>query len=240
MEYTYSEDFLSHMSTPSLIAIVPARGGSKGIPRKNLISLGGKPLIEFTLRAAQSSEVFDDIIVSTDDSEIAEFSRRLGHSIHQRPLHLATDSSRVVDTVLDVAHNWRLDASTLVMVLQPTSPFRGAHHIRQAVDLLRKEDPVAVVSVVECEHHPFKAVRLENQQIFCISNQDYLEASRQDLPRLFRPNGAIYMASLATIERGGTLIPNNAYALEMSLEDSLDIDSQIDLMMAQLLTKLRN
>ena len=227
------------MSVARLVAIVPARGGSKGIPRKNMSLLAGRPLIDYTLHAAKLADVFDDIIVSTDDPETAEFSTNAGCSVHHRPHHLATDSSRVVDSVLDAAKSRQLDASTLIMVLQPTSPFRTEHHIREAAGLLHGQDSSAVVSVVECEHHPLKTVRIENQRIVPTNEHRFLEASRQDLPRIFRPNGALYLAPLSVTIQTGSLVPPHAHALEMSREDSLDIDSANDLMLAQLLLHSR-
>jgi CMP-N-acetylneuraminic acid synthetase len=152
---------------------------------------------------------------------------------------LATDSSRVVDSVLDVAKSRQLEASTLIMVLQPTSPFRTEHHIRDAAGLLHGQDSSAVVSVVECEHHPLKTVRIENQRIVPTNEHRFLEASRQDLPRIFRPNGALYLAPLTVTIQTGSLVPPHAHSLEMSREDSLDIDSANDLMLAQLLLQRR-
>jgi len=222
------------MSTARLVAVVPARGGSKGIPRKNMTMLAGRPLIDHTLYAAKTVNFFDDIIVSTDDVEIADFSRYAGCSVHQRPSYLATDSSRVVDSILDIALSRQLDASTLIMVLQPTSPFRTAQHIREAVNLFQNQDSTAVISVVECEHHPLKTVRIENQRIVPTSDHRLLETSRQDLPRIFRPNGAIYLASIATTFGVRSLIPPKAHALEMSREDSIDIDSESDVVLAEL------
>jgi len=228
------------MNRAPLIAVVPARGGSKGIPRKNLALLAGRPLIDFTLHAAQSAGIFDEIIVSTDDAEIAEFSRSRGCSVRERPKDLASDSSRVIDCVLDIAFTRHLDKSTRVMVLQPTSPLRGAHHIVDAVNLLHVPGSDAVVSVVECEHHPFKTVRIENQRIVSSRDHHSLETSRQDLPRMFRPNGAIYLAPLAITIKNGSLVPPNAHALTMSREDSIDIDEQIDVMLAELVLQARS
>lgn len=222
------------MSTVNLIAIVPARGGSKGIPRKNMTMLAGRPLIDHTLHAAKFANVFDDIIVSTDDTEIADFSKHAGCSVHQRPSFLATDSSRVVDSVLDIAHSRQLEAATLVMVLQPTSPFRTAQHIREAVDLFQNQDSTAVISVVECDHHPLKTVRIDNQRIVPTNDHRFLETSRQDLPKIFRPNGAIYLAPIATTIKVRSLIPLKAHALEMSREDSIDIDCEADVVLAEL------
>jgi CMP-N-acetylneuraminic acid synthetase len=222
------------MNRAPVIAVVPARGGSKGIPRKNLTLLAGRPLIDFTLNAARLAGIFDEIIVSTDDAEIAEFSRSRGCSVRERPEDLASDSSRVIDCVLDIAFTRHLDESTTMMVLQPTSPFRGAHHIIEAVNLLQVTGSDAVVSVVECEHHPFKTVRVENQRIVPSKDHHSLETSRQELPRLFRPNGAIYLAPLNVTRSQSSLIPARAYALEMSREDSLDIDDEDDLLLAQL------
>ena len=218
-------------------AFIPARGGSKGIPRKNMSMLNGRPLIDFTISAAKSAGVFQQIIVSTDDIEIAEYALSAGCQIHQRPSHLATDSSRVVDSIEHAATTMSIDPDAVIVILQPTSPLREAESITAAVRLHQENDGAVVVGVVECEHHPSKTVRVENGRIAAMTEVQHLEMARQDLPQVFRINGAIYLCPLRTILQTHTLLPPGTIAIEMSREASLDIDHPLDLLLADQILK---
>lgn len=215
------------------IAFIPARGGSVSIPRKNLVPLLGVPLLEYTIRAASESGRFSQIIVSSDDGDICDLAQHLGCRVHRRPSELATADSRVIDAVLDALSDLPADTNSEVCVLQPTSPLRGSEHIKEALDLFGSLSPSAVVSVVECEHHPQKTMLIQDGRLFALHAHRDLEASRQDLPRAFRPNGAIYLLNLQTARRTRTLIPEGSLPLIMSRADSVDIDSQADLLLAE-------
>ena len=228
------------MTDQIFVAFIPARGGSKSIPRKNMSLLNGRPMIDFTIEAAKRSRVFQQIIVSTDDIEIAEHARSAGCQIHHRPAHLATDSSRVVDSLEHAATELGIHPSAVVAVLQPTSPLRAAESIKAAVRLHQENGGVAVVGVVECEHHPYKTVHVENGRIHAGSHRDYLEAARQDLPQVFRINGAIYLSLLRTILHEQTLIPMDSLALLMSRVESIDIDNSLDLILSEVIEKHSN
>jgi len=218
----------------SVLAFIPARGGSKALPNKNLLLLNGKPLIDYTINVAQDSRLFDRIVVSTDSSAIAERAISASVEVHNRPTHLSTDTSRVVDAVVHASEELNLNQNDIVCVLQPTSPLRKASQVTGAV---RKtiETGHPVISVVECEHHPLKSFTLLNGAIQTMSNRSDLEKSRQDLPKMYRPNGAIYVASVAAIVKSMSLIPPDALTIEMSARDSVDIDSALDLQVAEYL-----
>jgi CMP-N-acetylneuraminic acid synthetase len=233
MEHASSESFSPHMSIPPIVAFVPARGGSKSIPGKNLTLLNGQPLIDFTLDLTRTAGLFDETIVSTEDKQIAAHAQSAGCSIHQRPIHLATDSSRVVDAIEHAAISMQIHPDAVIVVLQPTSPLRGLHSVQSAVELHHQYNGAAVIGVVECEHHPHKTVRIDNGRIAAFESHTNLEAARQDLPKFFRINGAIYLCPLRLIIKERTLIPKNAVALRMSRVDSLDIDENIDLQFAE-------
>lgn len=226
------------MSVNKVVAFIPARGGSKGLPRKNLLALLGKPLIDYAIDAARESGLVYRTIVSTDDQEIASHARSMGCDVHDRPVHLATDTSRVVDAVLEAASTMRIDDSFVVVVLQPTSPLRRASHIIDALNLQRSTAGT-VVSVVECEHHPLKSVTVSNGALTPAFTHEHLESSRQNLPKMFRTNGAVYVSTVGAIRRDGTLVPPGAVALEMSAEDSIDIDSLTDLEHAEAVLRRR-
>lgn len=239
MEDSDSESISSDMTGQIFIAFIPARGGSKGIPRKNMSLLNGRPLIDFTISAAKGSLVFQQIIVSTDDVEIADYARSAGCQIHNRPAHLATDSSRVVDSLEHAATEFGIHPNAVVMVLQPTSPLRDAESIKAAVRLFQENGGVAVVGVVECEHHPSKTVRVENGRIVAEPERSQLEMARQDLPTVFRINGAMYLCPLQTVLREKTLIPTESSALLMSRVESIDIDDSLDLIVSEIIEKRR-
>lgn len=215
-----------------LIAFIPARGGSKAIPRKNLVPLAGRPLIDFSIDAANDTGEFSRVIVSTDDRGIAAHSRSKGCEIHERPSKLATDTSRVVDSIIHASSVMAFSADTVIVVLQPTSPLRSSSHIITAIRM-HQERKLPVVSVVECEHHPFKTVTIDRGQIRAMFSHHSLEASRQDLPRAFRPNGAIYVALFDSIMTYRSLVPSNALAYEMTYNTSVDVDNYDDLALAE-------
>jgi CMP-N,N'-diacetyllegionaminic acid synthase len=221
------------------LGVVPARGGSKGIPRKNIKLLRGKPLIAYTLEAAKASGL-SRCVVSTDDPEIAAVSRGMGAEVLMRPAHLAEDSTPTLPVLQNVvarleAGGERFDA---VMTLQPTSPFRTSAHIDAAL-VAFAADPAAdsLVSVVQVPHNmtPPSLMLLSADGYLT----DFLEAGgkplrRQDKPVLFARNGAaIYLTRTACLDRfifGGRLLP-----FRMSKRDSLDIDDLEDWAIAEAL-----
>lgn len=218
----------------SVLAFIPARGGSKALPNKNLLLLNGKPLIDYAINVAQDSRLFDRIVVSTDSSAIAERAISASVEVHNRPTHLSTDTSRVVDAVVHASEELNLNEHDIICVLQPTSPLRRAS---QVTDAVRKtiETGRPVISIVECEHHPLKTFSLLNGTIQAMSNGSDLEKCRQDLPKMYRPNGAIYVASVAAIVNSMSLVPPDALTIEMSARDSIDIDSALDLQVSEYL-----
>jgi len=211
----------------SVLAFIPARGGSKALPNKNLLLLDGKPLIDYAINVAQDTRLFDRIIVSTDSSAIAKRALSASVEVHNRPAHLSTDTSRVVDAVVHASEELDLSENDIVCVLQPTSPLRKASQVADAVQRTI-ETGRPVISIVECEHHPLKSFSLLNGTIQTMFKHSDLERSRQDLPKMYRPNGAIYAASLAAIVKSMSLIPPDALTIEMSARDSIDIDSALD------------
>ncbi|MBC8555357.1 MAG: acylneuraminate cytidylyltransferase family protein, partial [Candidatus Brocadiales bacterium] len=140
-----------------ILAIIPARGGSKRLPRKNILDLAGKPPIAWSIEAALGSKYIDRVIVSTDDEEIAGISRKYGADVpFMRPNKLATDESSSVDVVLHVINTLKEKGreSEYIMLLQPTSPLRTMENIDEAVELLQSSSSDAVISVCEAEHSP--------------------------------------------------------------------------------------
>jgi CMP-N-acetylneuraminic acid synthetase len=223
-------------ATVQIAAVIPARGGSKGVPRKNLLRLGPHTLVALAVRCAQRAGI-ETILLSTDDAEIAEEGRRAGaHVPALRPAELASDSARTIDAVLHVLAAARCQPDA-VLLLQPTSPLRRAEDLRAAIALLEtRTDADAVVSVARLEEpHPAKVKRIENGWLAPFLPGGSSETPRQELPRAWRLNGAIYLARYEAILRERSLLPRATLPLEMPAERSLNIDHPWDVVLLQAL-----
>jgi N-acylneuraminate cytidylyltransferase/CMP-N,N'-diacetyllegionaminic acid synthase len=228
-----------------VLANIPARGGSKGIPRKNLVSLGGRPLIAYTCDVARKSRTLTRILVSTDDEEIFALVQTLGlETPLLRPKMLAADDTPMVDVLLDVVatlerrETYRPDA---IVLLQPTSPFRRAEHVDAAVDLLATSGADSVVSVLPVPHQftPSSLMRLEGSRLVPAAEGE-LRLRRQDKPHLFARNGpAVVAVRTNTLVERRTLYGPDTRGLVMTREDSIDIDDKFDLEVAELLMRAR-
>lgn len=223
-----------------ILAIIPARGGSKRLPRKNVLPLGGKPLIQWTIEAALSSSYIDDVFVSTDCSEIAKTAENCGLKIpYLRSALLSNDTASSVDVVLDVIkyyHSKNVNYD-LVMVLQPTSPLRTLQDIDSAIEMLESKSATGVISVTECDHSPLWCNTLPEDNSFDGFISKELSTKRsQDLPTYYRLNGAIYLTECSHVKKHKTLFPKkNVYAFVMDKKHSIDIDDEMDFKIAETL-----
>lgn len=223
-----------------VLGLITARGGSKAIPKKNVRILAGKPLIAWTIEAASKSRFLSGVIVSTDDEEIAHVSKLFGADVpFMRPAELARDDS---PHVLSVEHavRWLEDkaghAPDYVMVLQPTSPFRTAQDIDGAIQLAISQNASAVVSVCESNKHPYKIHQiLEGGTLSSFVKSDIAYLRRQDLPVAYAENGAIYLSRSESLLRERTFLPVGTFPYIMPQERSLDVDSEWDLFIAELI-----
>lgn len=225
-----------------MLAIIPARGGSKGVPNKNIKEISGKPLIAYTIEAAQKSEIFDKIVVSTDSEQIAEVARQYGAEIpFIRPAEISGDMVSSDDVILHAISFLKGQAMRFdeVCKLQPTSPLRKAEHLREAYALFRERKADFLVSVCECEHSPLWAGMIgEDLRIDNFIDEKVKRACRQDLPNYYRLNGAIYMAKTNSFVQKKDFLGKNGIAYIMEQEASVDIDSELDFLIAkQLLEK---
>ena len=203
------------------------------MPRKNIRLLGGKSLIGHSITAALNSRSLDTVVVSTEDEDIYEDATKYGIRVLQRPPHLALDNVQNIKVVRHVISE--LDAAvTHIVLLQPTSPFRSSSDIDRCVSLLLEEDVRSVISVTPCEHHPAKTVQLnDNNEILGANGGLDMEARRQDLPDMYRQNGAIYAISVNDFVRFNKFIVSPCKAHVMPLISSIDIDTESDLLMAE-------
>ncbi|UZD97167.1 acylneuraminate cytidylyltransferase family protein [Pseudomonas corrugata] len=215
-----------------ILAIVPARGGSKRLPGKNVKVLGGRPLIAWTLQAALDSGVIHKTLVSTDDPGIAEIAQSHGGEVPGlRPAHLATDSANSVDVVLHVLTEFESRHGTVdgIMLLQPTSPFRTAESIRQAVTLFQQDISRPVVSVSPASAHPAWCFRFDHGSMVPFLGWEPLTNRSQDLEPAFTLSGSIYLISPQLLRQQQRFLCPGMVPLVISDRiESLDIDTQDD------------
>jgi CMP-N,N'-diacetyllegionaminic acid synthase len=231
-------------SAPTILGVVPARGGSKAIPRKNLAVLANKPLIAWTLEVALESGSLDRLVISTDDPQIAEIGKKLGAEVpFLRPTELATDTSTSMDVILH-AIRWFDDNERYqpdyVLLLQPTSPLRTVTDIRESIKLALAKRADSVVSVCETHLHPLwmKGVNEEGRLVH-LHPQSAAPTRRQDLPSVFALNGAIYLALRTFLLSERTFVSDRTYAYVMPENRSLDVDTPWDLYLADLILRNR-
>lgn len=219
------------------IAIIPARGGSKRLPGKNIKLLGGKPLIAWTIEAAIKSNIFDHIFVSTDSEEIASVSRDYGAKVpFLRPAELSSDTATTNDVVTHLISWFEKEYSqevSNIAILQPTSPLRNAQHIQEAFKVMEMKRAKAVVSVCELEH----PIQFCNQLGVDGSMDGFIELGdmkrTQDLDPIYRLNGAIYFLSREYANRLSELYSEGTYSYIMGLKSSIDIDVDLDFKLAE-------
>ena len=218
------------MSENRFIVIIPARGGSKGIPNKNLKDLLGKPLIAYSIECALNSKYINRVIVSTDSSEIAEVSKKYGAEVpFLRPAELATDSSPVIDTFIYTIERLEKGEGLIIdnfIVLQPTSPLRTTKDLDEAIELFIKKRADSVVSFTSEEHPIYWHKYLGDDGRL----EDFISSSisrRQDYRKTYYPNGAIYVFRKALILQRN-YYSDNTYAYIMPRNRSIDIDYQED------------
>lgn len=212
-----------------VLAVIPARGGSKRLPRKNILPLGGKPLIAWTIEAAKNSQYIDEFIVSTDDDEISRISMEYGSKVLVRSKELSTDTATSIDVVLHAVNSMR-EQYDYVILLQPTSPLRDSKDIDGAIEFLFKKDARAVISVCETDHPPLWSNTLpENGNMDDFIREEVKGKRSQDLPTYYRLNGAIYIVETKYMEKEKTFfLKRKTHAYIMEKEKSIDIDNQVD------------
>jgi CMP-N-acetylneuraminic acid synthetase len=216
-----------------VLGLVPARGGSKGVPGKNVRPLAGHTLLEYTVRAARESSVLDRVILSTDSLEIADAGRRAGLEVpFMRPAALAADDTPMVPVIEhalgEIArHGWSPD---IVVLLQPTSPLRRPEHIRDAVAMLRETEADSVVTVVELPRHlsPDYVMRIDGGRLKPFLPEGARVTRRQDARPAYSRDGTVYAFRRSTIEQLGGIYGNDCRPLLIDTSDSLNIDSQAD------------
>lgn len=225
--------------TVDMLAVIPARGGSKGVPGKNIKDLNGKPLITYTIEAAVSSGIFERTIVSTDSREIADVAVSYGAEVpFLRPADISGDLVSSDDVILHALAYFEQHGALYkeVCKLQPTSPMRNGKHLQEAYRLFCERRADFLVSVCECEHSPLWAGTIgDNLSLDDFISEEAKRACRQDLPIYYRLNGAIYMGKVEQFYVNRSFLEKNSVAYIMSQEDSVDIDGQLDFELAKIM-----
>lgn len=214
-----------------VLAIIPARGGSKGLPDKNVAPLNGIPLIAYSIEAAQKSKYVDLCVVSSDSPHILDVAQTYKSAIIRRPHELATDTASSESAVAHVVSNF--PDFDLILLLQPTSPLRTSGDVDAALELFVHGDATALISVYEPEHTPFKCFKLADSGFLKGLVDDHAPfMRRQDLPVALMPNGAIYLIYRNAFLLNQSFITDKTIPYMMSIESSIDIDRLTDLKIA--------
>ena len=222
-----------------ILALIPARGGSKGIKHKNIIPLNGKPLIAWTIEASRGSSYIDDTVITTDDTEIAEVSLRYGADVpFMRPPELAQDTSRSIDAVLHAVNTLKAQDRIydVLVLLQPTSPLRTSEDIDGALRTFFRHGQKGLVSVSPADDHPLLIRSLNTDGTLRPLLDMNSTCRRQDMPEYYRVNGSIYINRIEDLN-DNTSMNDNPAAFVMSSEHSVDIDEMKDLSLAEYFMK---
>lgn len=232
------------MKKSNIIAIIPARGGSKEIPRKNLKLLHGKELIYYTINAAIKSGICNKVVVDTDDEEIAEIANKYGAATpYLRPIELADDKAPIIDVVLNCI-KWHQDNNEFFnnfIMLQPTSPFRSYESIVNAYKKYDELKAEVLVSVNEAKCIPQRMFELpHDMSLSDFSTKNNANKNRQDLVKYYEFNGAIIIGNTESLISTKTWFPKKTYAFKIDFPENIDIDTKNDLLYAKFLMENSN
>jgi len=222
-----------------IISIIPARGRSKGLPRKNIVLLNGKPLIAYSIESALKSRFISRVIVSTEDAEITEISKKYGSEVINRPNDLAQDDSPTISVVINALQVLAKEGyfPNIVILLQPTTPLRTYLDIDAALELFMTKDCQSVISVSEIDHSPYWSFAVKKGYLESLFDKKYQRMRRQDLPKIYLPNGALFISRPERLCKTKSFYSTKTLPYMMPRERSIDIDDEMDLLQAENLLK---
>jgi N-acylneuraminate cytidylyltransferase len=229
------------VTAPRVLGLVAARGGSRGLPRKNVLPLGGKPLVAWTIEAAHGARALHRTILSSDDADIIAAGRAAGCDVpFVRPAALAGDRSSTVDVALH-ALDWlaeRGDAFDVLVMLPATAPLRRAEHVDGAVARLLSDGAAeAVVAVTDADYPPWWMLSITNERLAWLFPEGAKADHRQELPAAYRPNGSIYAIRVPVLRAQRTFYPKETAPYVMPREASVNVDAALDLTLAEALLR---
>lgn len=227
------------------IALIPARAGSKGVKNKNIREINGIPLVEYTINSAKRSTKIDDIWITTDSQQVAEIARAKEISLIERPSELATEYATASQVIRHaISHIMKLRKITerdLLIYLQPTSPLRTERHIDEMLNEIKARDAIGAISVLEAEKHPYKSFTIApNGNLQSLFNEKTTNENRQNLPKCYHPNGAMYAFLVKEFLENDAIPSNKCIPYIMNKEESIDIDSEDDLQQVKDKVEKRN
>ena len=213
----------------TVLAIIPARGGSKGVPHKNIRLLAGKPLIVWTIEEAKKSKYIDRLILSSEDEEIIKVAREYGCEVpFKRPVELAQDDTPGIEPVIHTINTLE-EKYDYVVLLQPTSPLRTVEDVDGCIQHCITKGTPACVSVTEAQQSPYWMYKLDDDmKLKPFVQYDGEINRRQDLPRVYVLNGAVYVAETRFINENKSFLTGETVGYRMSGENSVDIDTEVD------------
>lgn len=226
--------------TERVVSVIPARGGSKGVPRKNVREVGGKPLLAWSVETALETAAIDRVIVSTDSDDIAHVSRDVGAEVFERPERLATDDAVIIDTLRELTDRLREagEQAEYMVMLEPTCPFRSPEDVGKALELLISEDLDSVASFTDAELNPYRAWQIEDDEPTPVIDGVDPWQSRQSLPDTYQLNGGVYAFAIDALpSEGSSMLFGDCGAITMPQARSVDIDTPLDLEFARLLAE---
>lgn len=218
------------------IAVIPARGGSKRLPRKNIIDFSGKPIIAYTIEAALQTSLFDRVVVSTEDTEIAEVALRFGAQVSKRPVSLATDASTVVEVCADLLEREKIDGRTydVLCCLYATAPLRTSKDIKNTLRLLEDDNCDSAMAVTNYHFPPHQALKIDKSQNLIPVWPDMINMKSQEVPDFLVDNGSAYAIEVAVFKEKKSFLGNHLKGYIMPRIRSVDIDTQEDLDLANI------
>lgn len=228
----------------TIIAVIPARGGSVGIKKKNIRNLNGKPLIAYTIEKALACKLLDRVIVSTDDDEIAKIAKKYGAEVpFLRPKELALNTTPMLPVIkhaVEYIENHEKKLIDFVVLLDPTAPFRSVDDIENCIKKLMESGADTVLTVCEAEHNPyFVMVELEDDKMVPLLRIKKTITRRQDAPKVYRINAGVYAIKRDIVMKKSTVFTKNTRVVLMPHERSVHIDHEIDLKFAEFLFKAK-
>ncbi|MFA9376159.1 MAG: cytidylyltransferase domain-containing protein [Lachnotalea sp.] len=224
----------------TFLAIIPARSGSKGIRDKNIKNLNGKPLMAYTIEACKKSNIFDEIIVSTDTLEYANIAQSYGANVpFLRPKCFATDQAATCDVILHVLKEMQKQGELFdyFMLLQPTSPLRNEQHIKESLNVLFDTNADSVISICKVEHPMNLNVKIEENGRINVLFPANIQARRQEVSQEYRINGAMYLSSTEFFLSHASFYGGRTFSLIMSPYHSIDIDDEFQFKLAEYVMK---
>ena len=222
-----------------VVAIIPARSGSKGIHLKNIKKLNGNPLIQYTIDVAKKCKMINRIIVSTDSTKIANISKKLGVEVpFLRPKKISGDISSMEEVVTHTINFLKSEPYNpdIIIILQPTSPFRSYKEVDNVIRIFSKAKATSLVEVKKTENHPYKSFKKKNEFLLPLKTDFQKFHARQTLPDIFYPTGSVYILWTKTLEKFNSIYGNKILSYEQK-DDVIDIDTQFDFFVAEMMMK---